>query len=160
MALKSVYTNASGHFIVPPPGSCITGLQHDITVYYSFDFAQQVMTNCALKLCSKKSSESITANLVFTVTQLTFEESCSYYISVQQRLVSKNYRNGNTITFNCQTLKCFECFLLCMVYITESSHNIRNNSFITCTFRYIILVIHSNLNQPHTLEMRAFRCVL
>ena len=74
MALKSVFTDASGHFIVPPPGSCIPGLQHDITVHYSFDFAQQVM-KLSFKLCSKKSSESITANLVFTVTQLTFEES-------------------------------------------------------------------------------------
>ena len=54
MVLKLVFTDASGHFIVPPPGSCIPGLQHDITVHYSFDFAQQVMTNCLLNCAARK----------------------------------------------------------------------------------------------------------
>ena len=60
MTLKSVFTDASGHslyhllFIVPPPGSCIPGLQHDITVHCSFDFAQHVMTNCPLNCAARK----------------------------------------------------------------------------------------------------------
>lgn len=40
--LKSRFTDAASSFAIPRAGSCIPGLQHDGTVHYSFDFAQQV----------------------------------------------------------------------------------------------------------------------
>ena len=41
-ALKACFTGPDGNFTPPSTGSCIPTLQNEMTVHYSFDFAQQV----------------------------------------------------------------------------------------------------------------------